>query len=312
MRTRTRGIHVAAFAVTLLGSGAPAADEPPTSAVGPGPHQPTESVISLEISPAPPRAMHKLSSAGWVLMGVSAESERAVTSSGEGWGVTGGLWSFVVSNVEWRSSEVGLAAALGGGAGGLRGQLDARLLFGWRGYVTDWQGPFVRVGGELQTFGSFLTWVSAPAGVVGYELIDPRGALEVGLHSAFAASASYAVYRGSSRDVSDSLVFGAHAWMIAGPVQGGFRWDRLWPHDHAPLGRDPVDDLRSSACVAMGRFALLVCANLDIVSGPAVVPRGPALFETAGISQSISVGVGAVTSRAEAPYQAHPGFRRAP
>jgi hypothetical protein len=290
MKTRPRGVHVAAFAVALLMAGAPAAGD-----------QPTSPVISQEISPAPPKAMHRLSSAGWFLLGVSAETRRAVASSRDGWGVTGGFWSFVVSNIEWRSSETGLAAAIGGGAGGLEGQLDARLLIGWRGYVTDWQGPFVRVGAESQAFGSFLAWASVPAGVVGYELIDGRFALDVGLHGAFAASAGYEVYRGSPRDVSDSPVFGAYAWMIAGPVQAGLRWDQLWPHNQAPLGHAPVDDLRTSACVAMGRFALLLCANLDMISGAAVVPAGAALFETTGIAQSISVGFGAVGTRAEAP-----------
>ncbi len=245
--------------------------------------------------------MHRESSAGLFLLGVRAETSRAVASSQDSWGVTGGLWTFGVTNVEGLSKETGLAAAIGGGPGGLRGQLDARLLIGWRGYVTDWQGPFVRVGVEYRAFGSFLSFLSAPAAVVGYELVENRVAFDVGLHGAFAASGGYGVYSGSSRDVSDSPMFGAYAWMITSPVQAGIRWDRLWPHNQAPLGQTPIDDLRTSACVALGRLVLILCANLDITSGPAAVPAVPALFETTGIVQSISLGLGGVGSHAAAP-----------
>jgi hypothetical protein len=232
---------------------------------------------------------------------VNTETTRAVASSQEGWGVTGGLWAYGVTNVEGISIETGFAAAIGGGQGGLRGQLVGRYLIGWRGYVTDWQGPFVRVGAESQSFVSYLSYLSAPVGVVGYEFVDKRVAFDVGLHGAFAASGGYGVYRGASRDVSDSPVLGIYAWMIAGPAQAGIRWDRLWPHDEGPLGRAPIDDVVTSACLATGRFALIVCGNLDIASGPAAVPGAPVLFGTTAIVQSITLGFGAVGSRAVAP-----------
>ena len=235
------------------------------------------------------------------LLGVSAQTSRAVASSQDGWGVTGGFWTYGVTTVEGLSRETGLAAAIGGGWGGLRGQLDVRSLIGWRGYVTDWQGPFVRVGAEGQLFGSFLSILSAPAAVVGYELVENRVAFDVGLHGAFAVSGRYGVYSSTSRDVSDSPMLGAYAWMITGPAQAGIRWDRLWPHDQGPLGQTPIDDLRSSACVAAGRFALIVCANLDLTSGPSAIPVVPALFKTTGIVQSISLGFGDVGSHAVAP-----------
>lgn len=293
MNAAPRRLHAATFAVALLlAAGRAAGDEPAFP------------WLSREISPAPPRSMHRLSTAGWFVVGVSMERGRAVASSRDGWGITGGLWTSFVNNVEGRSSETALSAAIGGGPGGLAGQLDARFLVGWRGYVTDWQGPFVRVGVESQAFGSFLTFLSAPAGVAGYELIAGRLAIDVGLHGAFAASAGYQVYSGASRDVSDSPVFGPYAWMIAGPAQAGLRWDRLWPHDAALLGHDPIDDLRTSACVAAGPFALVLCANLDIISGPVWVASRPHLFETTGFAQSISVGFGAVRSGAEAPFHA--------
>lgn len=245
--------------------------------------------------------MHRASGTGSFLLGLNAETVRAVASSGSGWGVTGGLWTSWVTNAEWLSGEGSIAAALGGGSAGLAGQLDARLLFGWRGYVTDWQGPFLRVGGETQLFGSALSIVSVPAGVVGYEVMDDRIAFDVGLHGAFAESAGYRVYAGASRDFSDSPVVGAYAWMVAPPAQAGLRWDRLWPHDQAALGQAPIDDLRASACVAARRFVLMVCANLDMTSGPAAVTASAALLRTTGIEQSISFGFGDVGTRAVAP-----------
>jgi hypothetical protein len=245
--------------------------------------------------------MYRASSASLFLVGVSARTSRAIGSSQDGWGVTGGLWTYGVTSVEGLSTETGLAAAIGGGRGGLRGQLDARFLIGWRGYVTDWQGPFVRVGAESQLFGSFLSILSAPAAVVGYELAENGVAFDVGLHGAFAVSGGYGVYSGASRDVSDSPVFGAYAWMITGPAQAGIRWDRLLPHNQGPLGQAPIDDLRTSACVAAGRFALILCANLDLTSGPAAIPVVPALFKATGIVQSISLGFGGVGSHAMAP-----------
>lgn len=286
---RLHGLHAAALAVALLLAC--------SSAAGDGPVPPS---VSREISPAPPRAMHRASFASWFLVGVSAEATRAVASSQDGWGVTGGLWATQVVNVEGLSMETGLAAAIGGGQGGLRGQLVARYLVGWRGYVTDWQGPFVRVGAESQSFDSYLSFLSVPVGVVGYEVIEDRVAFDVGLHGAFAASGGYGVYRGASRDVSDSPVLGAYAWIIAGPAQAGIRWDRLLPHDEGPLGRAPIDDLVTSACFAT-RVALVVCANLDIASGPAAVPGTPALFGTTAIVQSISLGLGGVGAHAVAP-----------
>ena len=293
MKTRPRCLHAAASAIALLLASAQAA--------GDGPAPPA---VSQEISPAPRRAMHRVSRAGLVLLGVSVETSRAVASSQDGWGVTGGLWFYGVTNVEGLSMETGLATAIGGGQGGLRGQLDARLLVGWRGYVTDWQGPFVRAGTESQIFGSFLSFLFAPAAVVGYELVENRVAFDVALHGAFAANAAYDVYSGASRDVSDSPMFGAYAWMIAGPVQAGIRWDRLWPHNQGPLGQTPLDNLRTSACVAAKRFALILCANQDITSGPAAVPAVPAFFGTKGIVQSISLGFGDVGSHAVAPPHA--------
>jgi hypothetical protein len=217
--------------------------------------------------------------------------------------VVGGLWTSFVGNLEWRSSELGLAAAIGGGRAGLTGQLDARYLVGWRGYVTDWQGPFVRVGVDSQfVASSFLTLLSVPAAVVGYEVIEDGLAFDVGLHGAFALGGEYSVYRGSSRDVSDSPVLGAYAWMIAGPVQTGVQWDRLWPHNQAALGHDAIDNIRTSACVgAAQRFALLLCATLGLTSGPAALPAGPGLFETTAIVQSLTVGYGFVAAHAQAP-----------
>jgi hypothetical protein len=290
MKTRPRLLHAAASAIALLLAS--------TRAAGDGPAPPA---VSREISPAPRRAMHRASSAKLLLLGVSAQTSRAVASSQDGWGVTGGLWTSGIANVEGLSSETALAAAIGGGQGGLRGQLDARFLLGWRGYVTDWQGPFVRIGPEIQSLGSFLSFLSAPAGVVGYELVANRVAFDVGLHGAFIADGSYGVYKDASRDLSDSPVFGAYAWMISGPAEAGVRWARFWPHNQGPLGQTPIDDLRTSACLAARRFALILCANLDITSGPAAIPATPALFGTTGIVQSIALGFGGVGSRAVAP-----------
>jgi hypothetical protein len=287
---RARRLNAAVFATASFLAAARAAGDPQILPA-----------ISQEISPAPRRAMHRASGTRSFLLGLDAETARVVTSSGRGWGVIGGLWASWVTNAEWLSGEGSLAAALGGGSGGLAGQLDARLLFGWRGYVTDWQGPFVRVGVESQLFGSFLTLVSLPAGVVGYELMDDRVAFDVGLHGAFAESAGYRVDAGASRDLSDSPLLGAYAWMIAPPVQTGFRWDRLWPHNQVSLGQAPIDDLRGSACVAARRSVLMVCANLDLTSGPAAVTTSAALLRTTGIEPSISFGFGGVGTRAVAP-----------
>jgi len=290
MKTRARPIQAAGFTIAAFLAASRAAGDPPVS-----------QAASQEISPPPPRAMHRVSNAGALFLGVSAASARAVATSSDTWSVTGGISGCRVANLEWRSTEANFAAAIGGGRGGLTGQLDGRLLFGWRGYVTDWQGPFVRVGYEGRLFGSSLPFLSIPAGVVGYEVIDGRIALDVGLHGAFAESAFYGVYRGASRDVSDSPLFGAYAWMIAPPIQAGLLWDRLSPHDSGPLGHAPIDDVRTSACIAAGRFALLMCANLELTSGPAVVPTGSALFGTAAVVESISIGLGGLTSHAEAP-----------
>jgi hypothetical protein len=262
---------------------------------------PTSPATSQEISPPPPRAMHRASSAGSMLLGVSTQSARAVASSGAGWSVMAGLRTDWVTNAEWLSMEGALAAAVGGGSGGLAGRFDARLLAGWRGYVTDWQGPFVRVGGETHLVGSMLLITTAPAGVVGYELMHRHVAFDVGVRGAFALGASYGVYAGASRDVSDSPVLGAYAWMVAPPVRAGLQWDRLWPHQQGPLGRAPIDDLRASACVAARRFALILCADLDMTSGPAAVPTNSALFGTTGLVPSISVGLGDLGTRAVAP-----------
>jgi hypothetical protein len=283
-------LHAAPLAVALLLACARAAGDPPVAPA-----------VSREFSPAPPRAMHRVSGAGWVMLGVSARAAHAVASSQDGWAVTGGLSGYGVANLEGLSTELGCADAIGGGQGGLQGQLDARLLVGWRGYVTDWQGPFVRVGAESQLFGSFLSFLSAPSGVVGYELVDGSFAFDVGLRAAFAASGSYDVYTGASRDVSDSPMFGAYAWLIARPVQAGIRWDRLFSHDDGALGRAPLDDLRASICVAGGRLALMVCANVEVTSGPAAVPAAPDLFATTGMVSSVSVGFGRMGSHAIAP-----------
>jgi hypothetical protein len=290
MKARRRHIHLGALAVALaLTSGHAGAE------------QPAFPWMSREISPAPPRSMRRVSSAALFLVGLGLERSRAVSSSRDGWAITAGVSTIGVGNVEGLSTETALGAAIGGGPGGLVGLLDGRYLVGWRGYVTDWQGPFVRVGGETRAFGSFLPLLSVPDVVAGYEVIGRGLALDVGLHGAFALGAGYQIYSGASRDVSDSPVLGAYGWLIAHPVQVGLRWDRLWPHNDTSLGHDPIDDVRASACVATGRFVLVLCANLDMVSGPAPLSAGPALFQTTGFAQSISVGFGAIGASAEAP-----------
>jgi hypothetical protein len=43
-----------------------------------------------------------------------------------------------------------------------------------------------------------------------------------------------------------------------------------------PLAKVPIEDLRTSTCVGARRFALMLCANMDIVSGPgraSAIPR---------------------------------------
>jgi hypothetical protein len=260
--------------------------------------------LSREISPAPPHAMRRVSSAGAYLLEMNVTTARAVASSQSFWDVTVGVSTYSVSNAESLSEELAFVGTVGGGTGGLEGQLDARFLVGWRGYVTDWQGPFVRIGAEDRQFGSFLTFVSLPAGRIGYEIIDNGLALDVGLEGAFDASATYGVYSGAPRDVSDSPTFGAFAWLVARPVQVGIRWDRLVPHNDGLLGGTPIDDLGTNGCIGWWRRALFVCANFEVTSGPAALPTTSSLFGTTAFSQTLSVGIGFVGSRAEAPRHA--------
>jgi hypothetical protein len=285
---RARRVKVAALALATWFAARPAAGDPPAD-----PSPPSDPVPQ---APASPRR----SGAGWLLIGASAGATNAVSSSGTGGSLVLGFWSHGVGNFEAMSAEWSAALAGGGGSPEFQGTLEGRLLFGWRGYVTDWQGPFVRLGIEAQQYASPLSLVSAPAGVIGYELADDRLAFDIGLHGAFAADASYQIYSGTPRDVSDSPLAGAYAWLVAPPVEATLRWDRLLPHDVRPLGTDPLDEIRVSSCDQV-KGRLMICANLDLLYGPAALPSRTNLFGTTAVIESISLGIGRDWVRAQAP-----------
>jgi hypothetical protein len=230
-------------------------------------------------------------------VGVTATDARGTGSLGSGnaWGVTGEASWFSLTNLRLVSYEDAFTAAAGGGTGGFLGKLSGRALLGVRGYFTDWDGPFARVGADM-SFARFYSYLRVPLAALGYEHIRGRLAFDIAVTGAYATSGSFGIYKDGGRDLGGSPVVGAYSWLASDPVFARLEWQRLFPPAGGPGSTLPIDVVQSSSCIArrFGAWPLMVCFDVGLYDGRSLRPGTGDLIPTLGISEGISVGLGGV------------------
>jgi hypothetical protein len=241
-------------------------------------------------------------------MGFAGVEGRTAVGTGalgrrSGWGVTGKFSWFLVTNARSISEEGALTAALGGGTGGFQGEFGGRFLLGVRGYFTDWQGPFLRVGIDADLGRFFYSYVRLPLGELGYEYIRNGLAFDIGATAAYATSGSFGVYHDGDRDLGGSPITGAYSWLAADPVYTRVEWQHVLPPRGGPGSTLPVDVLQTSGCVGhkLGQWPLMACLDMGWFDGLSLRPGTGELVSTRGLSATLSIGLGGVGASAQAP-----------
>jgi hypothetical protein len=189
-----------------------------------------------------------------------------------------------------------LAAAIGGGSGGAEGSYSLDLLAGGRGYFTDKHGPFVRAGVLLDAVGNGVLSLSyaAPAGEVGYQYIDGSLAFEIGALGGYVPGGNFGTAGGGRRDLGESPLLGAFAWMNRRPVYLRTEWQRFLPTDGGTSL--PIDVVSTSGCVViLGAFPF--CLDVRSFSGGVRPSSSVALAPTNASYGGVSFGIGGIGTR---------------
>jgi hypothetical protein len=162
-------------------------------------------------------------------------------------------------------------ASIGGGTAGNEGALGGSLDFGWRGFVTDKSGPFLRVGlsGLLIGHDAFYVSMLEPfQGRAGYQILDGDRVLELGMTHGFIPVGRFDPGREARRDLGRSKELGGYAAVH----YSGFRVDASFMHvfDAEPgFDRDDVELARALFCNY--QLAVTICADALFTRGEANV-----------------------------------------
>ncbi|HLK40317.1 MAG TPA: hypothetical protein VKU41_26380 [Polyangiaceae bacterium] len=260
---------------------------------------------STEICRPPPPGVRR-SGAVRLFAGAGLVGGLGSASDGSGrvWGAAGKVSSFALLNVSFFSEEFGFDFDAGGGSGGGRVQLAGRLLFGFRGYVTPRQGPFVRVGaGGVATGQFFYDYFGLPLVEAGYEYIDRGVAVDVGAMGAVGLMGGFGVHADRSRDLGGTPMAGAYSLMIARPAYLRVEWQRVLPHAGAPGASRAVDDVQAAGCVrapGLG-FPAMLCTETGIAAGRVDASQSGGLVPATAFTAGVSVGVGVLTTGRSPP-----------
>jgi hypothetical protein len=184
-------------------------------------------------------------------------------------GALASLELFAVTNIRAYEQRLEVLGALGYGGRDVEGEARLDWLLGVRGYVTDSQGPFLRVGwvSHILANHSFATNYAAVAGEAGYQVITPSLGFEVGAQGGVT--------------LRDSALMGGFATLaVSRHVLLRAQWQRFYETSGVV-----VDEVSTRGCV-MVRPAVPVCLAFWSNTGPG----GPAADGYA----EISVGLGGI------------------
>jgi hypothetical protein len=179
----------------------------------------------------------------------------------------------------------------------VQGELDGRLLYGVRGYFTDWQGPFVRVGADGAAAHLYYSYTRLPLAEVGYEYMRGPLAFDAGVTSAYGTAGRFGLYQASSSDPGSSPMAGAFAWFAMSPAYARVDWQRVL----GPVGTFPIDVVTTSGCGMhlFGSWPLMVCLGVGYIDRQAQVGAGEFVM-TRALTGGFSIGLGQVGSGAQA------------
>jgi hypothetical protein len=208
-----------------------------------------------------------------VLAALSLEAFLARPGGATSQATTGGALAsfelFWVTNNRLYDSRYDLLGALGYDGGRAAGELRLDLLFGVRGYFTDAEGPFVRVGlvSHRLDNASFSSDYVAGAGEAGYQYMTSSFSLEVGARGGL-------TFR-------DSALVGGFATLAASQLlMVRAEWQRFYE-----TSGTVVDEVSTRGCVTIRRVVPICLAFWSDTS--------PTMQLTESYA-TLSVGLGAV------------------
>ena len=251
-RVSSSSAAAAAFFAILLASAGARAQQPYPQQ--PYPQQP------YPPPPPPPRQAEEAEKPGWDLdsetlglrgstLGVQGGDREART-----YGVnvaSMGVSNYARSLLNYRAVGHSL---LGGGSGGLEGELGGTVAVGVGFLIDGKQGPFVRIGVRGYILGNdsfFHSNIEFPQGSVGWHLGSRQGfMLEAGLTTGAMLDGRFNVGDEGRRRLGSSGAFGAYVDAFIGPLVGTAEWVRTRAVSDPGT---PVDAIDGHLCLSTGR-----------------------------------------------------------
>jgi len=203
--------------------------------------------------------------------------------------------------IGWFTYAWRLDAALGTGSGGLEMRYAGDLLLGLRAYVTDHQGPLVRIGLISRSDSNDIvdaTIVAPLSGEVGYEYVDGDMLFEIVARGGYATNGTWSTAGATQRALDGSTLVGASAWLVSRPMSVRVEWWRDLPSAGASF-----DTASASTCGGLGwtgqpgeSLQWQLCGLISSYSGFLSAPGAQAPLQASGASASLMVGLGRAAS----------------
>jgi hypothetical protein len=183
-------------------------------------------------------------------------------------------------------------AAIGGGSGGLEGQIEQTITAGVRGYLGDDHGPFARLGLGFQVLGNNKIYRSSfelPVVEAGYQLFNDDVLIEAGARSSLVLGGRYNVGDESHRRIDTEPELGGFVTLQAEPFRAQASFTRVFARQ--TLTGTPIDQASGALCAAFAEVFYL-CGNAahhrgDVRSPDGAVREASALY----LGGTIAIGV---------------------
>ncbi len=187
-------------------------------------------------------------------------------------------------------------AAIGGGSGGLEGQIEQTLTAGVRGYLGDDHGPFARLGLGFQVLGNNKIYRSSfelPVVEAGYQLFNDDVLIEAGARSGLVLGGRYNVGDDSHRRIDTEPELGGFFTLQAEPFRAQASFTRTFARQ--TLTGTPIDQASGAVCAALAEVFYL-CGNAAHHRGDVRLPDG-AVREASALYLGGTIAIGVIKNK---------------
>jgi hypothetical protein len=197
--------------------------------------------------------------------------------------------SFGYANRDWLTVHREGHGRLGGGTGGLEGEIAALLRGGLRVPLAPWHGPILRGGVRLRIGGNNVIYHSQlelPHAQLGYQILTERTLLEVAAHGGPTLAGHFEAVR-AERPLGLRPGLGAELALHHRPFRFDVSWLRWWPRTYGPA-QGPLDRIEATTCLSAWKVGL--CQELRVFVGELATVSGRRFTDARAIQTSVTLG----------------------